>query len=333
MTGKPPAFQFYAKDWLTDDKVNLMSLAAQGLYMRLLAAAWLRGGSIPSDESAAARLVGVPLEEFRELWPEVRPCWNKERDLMVMRRLRSDFAALLQRKRNLSAAGKSGNRKRWGSGGDSPGDRSASASAKKSPTDSSSDVAPATPTQTTLKPVDEKPPAPPQEAGSAEHPPNASDARSVLDAIEWPALRGGERFRPPEKARNVQAAIREFFAECYRRDGRSGGSPWVEPKRGDFAALARLLNRVDRTDRAAAGTEVARRIALYFGPPERLKYGLRDGARSLGQFLTRFDDLAAPIDPEAGRRKNEACDPSEDAVLRDLDEMTRSIEARRNAAP
>jgi hypothetical protein len=37
---RPPAFQFYPKDWL-DFRVQRMSLAAQGAYMKILCFMWL----------------------------------------------------------------------------------------------------------------------------------------------------------------------------------------------------------------------------------------------------------------------------------------------------
>src|ERR1017187_9733668 len=37
---KPPAFQFYAKDWTASPTRQMMSLAAQGAYINLLAIAW-----------------------------------------------------------------------------------------------------------------------------------------------------------------------------------------------------------------------------------------------------------------------------------------------------
>jgi len=45
---KPPAFQFYAADYLSDENVTVMSLDDEGAYMRLLAYCWIEG-SIPAD--------------------------------------------------------------------------------------------------------------------------------------------------------------------------------------------------------------------------------------------------------------------------------------------
>ncbi|GAA5497626.1 hypothetical protein Rhal01_03822 [Rubritalea halochordaticola] len=61
-----PAFQFYPKDYLCSDSVMEMSLAAQGVYARLLCKCWL-SGSIPADPRKAARLIGYP-----DAWEEVQ---------------------------------------------------------------------------------------------------------------------------------------------------------------------------------------------------------------------------------------------------------------------
>lgn len=53
--GNPPAFQFYAADYLADADVQMMSLEEEGVYIRLLAYCW-REGSIPSEESMLSRL-------------------------------------------------------------------------------------------------------------------------------------------------------------------------------------------------------------------------------------------------------------------------------------
>ena len=52
---KSPAFQFYAADYLADERVQLMTLEEEGAYIRLLATCW-REGSIPSDEIKLSRL-------------------------------------------------------------------------------------------------------------------------------------------------------------------------------------------------------------------------------------------------------------------------------------
>lgn len=52
---KPPAFQFYAADWLADERLSVCPLEVEGAYIRLLAYAW-REGSIPADPAAVSVL-------------------------------------------------------------------------------------------------------------------------------------------------------------------------------------------------------------------------------------------------------------------------------------
>src|SRR6185369_2147183 len=67
MLNKPPAFQFYAKDWLSSDDVQLMTPAQRGLYIDLLARAWdnERAGYLTSDPEVLWRLArATSREEF-----------------------------------------------------------------------------------------------------------------------------------------------------------------------------------------------------------------------------------------------------------------------------
>ncbi len=72
---KAPFMQFYVSDYLNDSKVKLLSLSAQGLYIRILACLWLESEPfLPYDEKVVARIVSVSDDEFlppwRELWRE-----------------------------------------------------------------------------------------------------------------------------------------------------------------------------------------------------------------------------------------------------------------------
>lgn len=54
---KSPAFQWYPKDILSSERVQLMSLSEEGAYRRAIDFCWL-GGSIPSDPKALSKLIG-----------------------------------------------------------------------------------------------------------------------------------------------------------------------------------------------------------------------------------------------------------------------------------
>lgn len=76
---KPPAFQFYAAEYLADEHVQLMTLEEEGAYIRLLSFCW-REGSIPSDISALSRLCkGASTTVLAEVVKRFKPNSNEGR--------------------------------------------------------------------------------------------------------------------------------------------------------------------------------------------------------------------------------------------------------------
>lgn len=54
---RPPAFQFYAKDWLSSKKIVTMTLEEEGAYIHLLAHCWDSPDcTLPDDDSELAQL-------------------------------------------------------------------------------------------------------------------------------------------------------------------------------------------------------------------------------------------------------------------------------------
>lgn len=72
---QPPAFQLYARDFLTDGNVALMTATQVGLYVRLLCHCWLQG-SLPPDLKTLATLAGVPASALIRHWPSIAPCFD-----------------------------------------------------------------------------------------------------------------------------------------------------------------------------------------------------------------------------------------------------------------
>ena len=109
---KSPAFQFYPKDFLSDEKQIRMSSAAVGIYVRLLCHCWIEQ-SLPSDERALAQLSGAPLRELRAAWPSIAPCFEMnasgrlENPRLVRERESQDRFHVKQSRRA---------KKRWGGG-------------------------------------------------------------------------------------------------------------------------------------------------------------------------------------------------------------------------
>lgn len=66
-TNKPPAFLFYAKDWLTSETVLRMSEEDEGLYIRLLAHSWNSAdpGTLPGTPELIGRLLGKNSRRIR----------------------------------------------------------------------------------------------------------------------------------------------------------------------------------------------------------------------------------------------------------------------------
>jgi uncharacterized protein YdaU (DUF1376 family) len=72
---KPPAFQFYPKDWLSDDRVQSMTPAQRGAYIDLLCHNWLNG-SLPIDPHDLAHLARVDYFNFTRMWKKsLRECF------------------------------------------------------------------------------------------------------------------------------------------------------------------------------------------------------------------------------------------------------------------
>jgi uncharacterized protein YdaU (DUF1376 family) len=112
---KAPAFQFYPRDFLMDGPVLAMSLAEKGAYITLLSVCWLEG-AIPDDASQLARILGVPVGEFRKVWPALAPCFQRRDDgRLVNKRLEEERRKQAAYRERMSARGTQGAVGRWGS--------------------------------------------------------------------------------------------------------------------------------------------------------------------------------------------------------------------------
>ena len=110
---KLPHFPFFARDWLTDERVMLMDLAQQGAYIKLLCYQWLEK-SIPMDPKQLAALCGVSPEYFLEdIWPSIDPSFSVIGDRLVNPRMEEIRAETEARVAKAVENGKKVAAKRW----------------------------------------------------------------------------------------------------------------------------------------------------------------------------------------------------------------------------
>jgi uncharacterized protein YdaU (DUF1376 family) len=77
-TASPPAFQFYAADFISDDTVALMTNEQVGAYVLLLCYSWQRPDGLPAAMSSLARLCRCTESRFsKKIWPSMSGKWQK----------------------------------------------------------------------------------------------------------------------------------------------------------------------------------------------------------------------------------------------------------------
>lgn len=83
MKDKSPAFQWYPKQYLADDKVLAMDWDARGMHVHLLNIAWQQQppGSIPDDIRIVRQWLGLPSgfadadRVWGRVWPQIKTAW------------------------------------------------------------------------------------------------------------------------------------------------------------------------------------------------------------------------------------------------------------------
>lgn len=71
--GHPPAFQFYPKDWISDQRVRLMTPEQRGATWHLVCSCWVYPDfSLPDDDDQLAHLAGLSRERWNECSTLVR---------------------------------------------------------------------------------------------------------------------------------------------------------------------------------------------------------------------------------------------------------------------
>lgn len=115
--GRPPAFQFYAKDWISSSAVTSMTPSQCGYYINLLARAWDsdRPGHLPNDPDILWKFAraesrdqfdresGLVLAQFK---------LSRDGSLFNARLIRERRVQIMHQKQK-SVAGKAGAKSKW----------------------------------------------------------------------------------------------------------------------------------------------------------------------------------------------------------------------------
>jgi hypothetical protein len=130
---KPPAFQFYARDWRSSSTVRLMSHKERGVYIELLAAAWDQEepGKLPLPIELVSRCAGLDPRLVPNFLKKFPTSFQEIDGKLVSTKLNNQWLELKELREKKSDAGKKGNEARWGDGSQvgSQTDRPASATA------------------------------------------------------------------------------------------------------------------------------------------------------------------------------------------------------------
>ena len=109
MAQKPPAFQFYVKDWLTSPTVRKMTPHHRGIYIDLLAAAWNSDepGTLPLPLDFAARSAGLDIRILRDFMAKSPRCFREIGTKLVNEKLHEQWLSYKELSVKRSNAAKS----------------------------------------------------------------------------------------------------------------------------------------------------------------------------------------------------------------------------------
>ena len=106
---KPPAFQFFPRDWLSSVPVRMMTWEERGVFMDLLCYSWLHGG-LPPDFGETCRLLSMDSRTWRRVSPKIMQQFQIEKNgLLVNERLEE----IRDKQRGVSDVKASAARTRW----------------------------------------------------------------------------------------------------------------------------------------------------------------------------------------------------------------------------
>ena len=110
---KPPAFQFYPADFISDENVVLMNNQEVGCYIKLLCFCW-KQGSIPNDMRKIAKLCNENETVMAQLWDSLKSCFNKNNNGRLCNpRLEKERKKQITFRKERSESGQKGAINRW----------------------------------------------------------------------------------------------------------------------------------------------------------------------------------------------------------------------------
>jgi uncharacterized protein YdaU (DUF1376 family) len=113
---RPPAMMLYFDDFVSDGKVEAMTTQQVGAYFLLLAKAWREDppGSIPNDDRVLARWARLTPDDWSECRAGVLAAFTLGTDdRWHQKRMRKEFAKLIERAKQKSLAAKRAADARW----------------------------------------------------------------------------------------------------------------------------------------------------------------------------------------------------------------------------
>lgn len=113
-----PYMPLFWNDFLSDNKVRVMSNEELGAYLRLLGAAWHEDvpGTLFADDDDLARLAGVELSLWKKLSRRILPCFvlNEKSGRYEQKRMIEEYKKCSEQAEMKHARATAGARKRWG---------------------------------------------------------------------------------------------------------------------------------------------------------------------------------------------------------------------------
>lgn len=82
---KPPAFQFYPKDFIADGNVAVMNMEERGVYITLLSYCWLEGW-LPNASTKLKRMCNNP-SNWEQSWNNIKHCFYEKEGKLYHKRL------------------------------------------------------------------------------------------------------------------------------------------------------------------------------------------------------------------------------------------------------